>query len=325
MRLPLYLSTAIEQLNLPAGASPLAAASRQLTHRYKSAEFSVAPAIRSLADRSAYLAARFPATFAANTHVFSELRRRAPQDEISSLLDLGAGPGTSLFSAAEILPALSQATLLEADPQWMQLGKKLAAQSPLPAVREADWRIHDLRNPAEVLPHDVVVISYALGELPARDLEPVVRRAMLCATKFLILIEPGTKRGFAGINIARSLLIAQQARIVAPCPHHCACPMAAANDWCHFSQRLERSSEHRRAKGGALGYEDEKFSYLIATPLELSPAQARIVRHPLKHTGHVQLALCAANGTLERRTVTKSEKDMYRQARNVEWGDEWNE
>jgi ribosomal protein RSM22 (predicted rRNA methylase) len=57
--------------------------------------------------------------------VLSELRRLAPQVEISSLLDLGAGPGTALFAAAEIFPSLTSATLLEADPQWLHLKKEL--------------------------------------------------------------------------------------------------------------------------------------------------------------------------------------------------------
>ncbi|HEX5435155.1 MAG TPA: small ribosomal subunit Rsm22 family protein [Candidatus Angelobacter sp.] len=324
MRLPPYLTAALQELISHAGSSPLAAVSRQLTHRYKNAEFT-APALRSPADRSAYLAVRLPATFAANLHVFSELRRRAAKVEIASLLDLGAGPGTSLFASGETFSCLRHATLLEADPQWIQFGKKLAEQSPLPAVREANWLMDDLRNPSAVHTHDAVVISYALGELAAGDLNKVVRRAWLSTAKFLILIEPGTKRGFAAINTARSLLIAQQAQILAPCPHHNACPMAAANDWCHFSQRLERSSEHRRIKGGSRGYEDEKFSYLIATRLELTPTQARIVRHPSIHSGHVQLELCTENGSIERRTVARSDKGAYNFARQAEWGEEWNE
>ncbi|HET9182223.1 MAG TPA: small ribosomal subunit Rsm22 family protein [Candidatus Angelobacter sp.] len=324
MRLPPYLTAALKELIPHTGSSPLAAASRQLTDRYKNAEFT-APALRSPADRSAYLAVRLPATFAANLYVFSELRLRAAQVEIASLLDLGAGPGTSLFAAGETFSCLRHATLLEADPQWIQFGKKLAAQSPLPAVREAHWLIDDLRNPGELHPHDVVVISYALGELAARDLNKVVRRAWGCAEKFLILIEPGTKRGFAAVNTARSLLIAQQAQILAPCPHHSVCPVSAAGDWCHFSQRLERSSEHRRIKGGSLGYEDEKFSYLIATRLELPPAQARIVRHPSIHSGHVQLELCTPSGVIAKKTITKSNKESYKRARQAEWGEEWNE
>jgi ribosomal protein RSM22 (predicted rRNA methylase) len=323
MRLPEYLKTAIEELSARADSKRLAAACRQLTERYKGAS-SASPAVRDAIDRIAYLSARLPATFAANMHVLTELRRRAPGIEISTLLDLGAGPGTALFAAAEMFLALRDATLLEADPQWLTLGQQLASASPFAAVRTAQWMRGDLRANGELQPHDLVVISYAMGELAQNAAEAVIRRAWHCARKFLVVVEPGTRRGFAVLNAVRSFLIAQHADILAPCPHQDVCPMAAANDWCHFSQRLERTSEHRRIKSGSLGYEDEKFSYLIATRLNLPPAQTRIVRHPHKHSGHVQLELCTAEGLIKR-TVTKSNKEAYRRARQAEWGEEFTE
>ena len=99
--------------------------------------------------------------------------------------------------------------------------------------------------------------------------------------------------------------------------------MAAAGDWCHFSQRVERTSQHRQLKGGALGYEDEKFSYLIAAKNAAPSTGARIVRHPGKHSGHVKLALCTAQGQIENRTITRSSKEAYKRARKAEWGDLW--
>lgn len=321
MRLPDYLQAGVEELSAQADPKKLAAACKQLTERYKEAN-SASPAVRDAADRIAYLVTRLPATFAANIHVFVELRRRAPDVELSSLLDLGAGPGTALFAAAETFPTLRAATLLEADPQWLGTGKQLGSGSRLAAVRDARWIQRDLRASGQLQPDDVVVISYALGELEPAAADGVIRRAWHAAGKFLVLIEPGTKRGFAGINAARSLLIAQGGEILAPCPHKSVCPLEAAADWCHFSQRLERTSQHRRIKSGSLGYEDEKFSYLIASRLDLPPAQARIVRHPLKHSGHVQLELCTVEG-LVRKTVTKSNREAYKRARQAEWGEEF--
>jgi ribosomal protein RSM22 (predicted rRNA methylase) len=99
--------------------------------------------------------------------------------------------------------------------------------------------------------------------------------------------------------------------------------MAASGDWCHFSQRIERTSLHRQLKGGELGYEDEKFSYIVADKSCASPTAARIVRHPRKHSGHVQLMLCTTAGHIENRTVTRSSKAAYKQARKAEWGDIW--
>ena len=59
--------------------------------------------------------------------------------------------------------------------------------------------------------HDLVVISYTLGELPQAAVEAVLNKAWKCAGKFLVLIEPGTRRGFATVNAARSALIANAA------------------------------------------------------------------------------------------------------------------
>ena len=50
---------------------------------------------------------------------------------------------------------------------------------------------------------------------------------------------------------------------------------------------------------------------------------ARIVRHPGKHSGHVKLVLCTAEGKIENRTITRSSKEAYKHARKAEWGDLW--
>lgn len=324
MRLPEELLAAIQREVENVDGRALARSSAELTRRYRAGDFS-APPIQTREDRAAYLTARLPATFAANWRVFSEIRQRAAQADIASVLDLAAGPGTALFAATEVFPALRQATLVESDAGWLELGQRLAAGHSNPALRQAEWRSCDLRRPFECSPHDLVVISYALGELPWSAAETLLRRAWRVATQFLVVIEPGTMRGFGVVHSARSFLIAEHAEILAPCPHCDACPMAGTRDWCHFVQRLERTSAHRQAKTAALAYEDEKFSYLVASREIFPTAAARIVRHPRKHSGHVQLTLCARGGGIEMRTVTRSDGAIYKPARQAEWGDAWSE
>ncbi|HET9839325.1 MAG TPA: small ribosomal subunit Rsm22 family protein [Candidatus Angelobacter sp.] len=324
MRVAQYLLDAIQGELEKIERRRLAQAAARLTERYKAGNFSH-PAIASDAERAAYLAVRFPATYAANRRVFSEIALRAPHAEIRTLLDLGAGPGTALFAASEIFPKLETATLLEADERWVAIGKTLAEKSGPAAVPQPQWLRQDLRSGFSCAEHDLVVVSYALGELAPAALEGVIRKAWSCAREFLAIIEPGTPRGFATVNAARSALIAAGAEILAPCPHKRPCPMAAAADWCHFAQRLERTTEHRQLKGGALGYEDEKFSYVIAARQSVAEQRARIVRHPGKHSGHIQLELCTSKGRIESKMVTRSDKQAFRAARKAEWGDVWEE
>jgi ribosomal protein RSM22 (predicted rRNA methylase) len=330
MRLPEELLAAIEREAEKTNRAALARASNELTRRYKSADFS-APIIKSDAHRAAYLATRLPATYAANWRVFSEICRLAPHaQEITSALDLGAGPGTAIWAAAEVFPGLQQATLVESDEAWLKLGQRIAANSPHSLLRHAQWVRHDLRTPLDCPAHDLVVISYTLGELSPPAAKALLRQAWTLASRFLVVIEPGTPRGFGVIHTARSALIAATAggvgegQILAPCPHQDACPMAAAGDWCHFAQRVPRTSLHRRLKSGALSYEDEKFSYIVASRDRSSTALSRIVRHPQKRSGHVQLTLCTRQG-IEHRTVSRSQGKDYQLARQAEWGEAWGE
>ena len=55
-------------------------------------------------------------------------------------------------------------------------------------------------------------------------------------------------------------------------------------------------------------------------PVQL-PA-GRILRHPKKHSGHVELELCTAKG-VQRETVSRKQGQRYKVVSKVEWGDEW--
>src|SRR3954449_1770613 len=72
-------------------------------------------AIRSEADALAYALARMPATYAAVTAGLNALREIRPDFVPKNLLDVGAGPGTATWAAAEAFPSLQDLTLLDAN------------------------------------------------------------------------------------------------------------------------------------------------------------------------------------------------------------------
>src|SRR5258708_5476448 len=168
-------------------------ASAQLPRHYKSEDLS-SPAMASAAQRAAYLAVRLPATYAAIMRVLSEIPQLAPDASITNMLDLGAGPGTATFAAAEVFPALDQATLIENDSALIELGRSIAFQSSLPVVRGARWLQHDLRSGLPEGRIDLVVISYALGELSPVAVEALLNQAWRRTRQFLVIAEPGTMR-----------------------------------------------------------------------------------------------------------------------------------
>ncbi|CAM6090184.1 unnamed protein product [Calypogeia fissa] len=154
--------------------------------------------------------------------------------------------------------------------------------------------------------HDLVIASYTLGELPTKeDRISAVRQLWSFTSDILVLIEPGTPQGSANVREVRSHILqmekkklrrqtrgpqmskdgkpvipdlegkdttaAQQipagAYVVAPCSHDGACPMDGLSIFCHFSQRVQRTSLQRitkRHSSAALrAYEDEKYSFIV--------------------------------------------------------------
>lgn len=319
MRLPEELRAAIDQALTEVPAPAVSRAAAELSDAYRKGQFAAAP-LKSAAHRLAYLQTRMPATYAACRHAFEKTREQMPDFAPTSLLDLGAGPGTAAWAALTSFPTLQHITLIERDAELVRLGQSLSRGSDLSALQSAHWIPADLRTHRPD-PHHVIVLSYALGELSEPDARRLVRQAWTAA-QLLILIEPGTPKAFARLADLRKQLIADGATFAAPCPHEHDCPLLLRGDWCHFAERLERTAEHRRIKGGSLGYEDEKFSYLAATRLPIAGRAGRIVRHPKIHSGYVQLQVCASDD-LKQVTVAKSQKEFYRPARKASWGDRW--
>lgn len=318
MSLPPQLQRAIEQETSRYPAKALSQAAAELSAAYRAGQPG-GTFITSDLHRMAYAAVRLPATFAAAHAVLAEVRRRWPELSAPSLLDLGAGPGTAAWAATGVFGGLSSLTLFEADLGLIELGRALAREQE--TLERAHWVRGDLRALPALAAHDLVVGSYVLGELGEARASAVVRAAWAATRQVLVLLEPGTVRGFGLIRRLRDELIEAGGRVIAPCPHQVACPLAEG-DWCHFAQRLERSRLHQRLKEGALGYEDEKYAYVAVVRQAVAPAPARILRHPLRHGGHAELQLCTPAG-LQRLTVTRSDKGAWREARKAEWGDEW--
>src|SRR5947207_10026564 len=86
-------------------------------------------AIRTEIDALAYALVRMPATYAAVTASLDALRILVPDFAPASLLDVGAGPGTATWAAAETLSSLTHFTLLDANSALRALALDLCSGS----------------------------------------------------------------------------------------------------------------------------------------------------------------------------------------------------
>ena len=315
--LPDSVQEVIEGMMQGVSLERLSTAREKLSGLYKQ-KIQGLPELKTKDDHLAYLAFRLPATYAALLDIFGRLKERLPDNSIQSLLDFGAGPGTALLAAQTTFDSILTATLIERDSFFIEMGKKLTASL---APFNVNWSQQEFKNLNIEGQFDLSVISYALCELETSLVDSLLDYAFEKTKKALVLVEPGTPRGYETIIYARTRLLQKGGTILAPCPHNKACPIPEG-DWCHFSTRLPRSRLHRTIKGAELGYEDEKFSYIVIAK-EPQEAQRvdRIIRRPFRGSGFMKFELCTHEGTLQQKTISRKNKELYPLAKKADWGD----
>ena len=272
MHLPIEVRQYIEERASEVSFTELKRAATAMSDAYREG---APPAVSPVA----YLVTRMPATYASAYVTLGELPDGL---RVESILDVGAGTGAASLAAHARYPG-AKITMMERN---AALAKEARAMLPGSEAIAADAaRIEHFPE------RDLVIAAYSLGEIGAN----VALRLWQSTRVALVIVEPGTPKGFALIRAIRSELLAAGAHMAAPCPGAMACPMVEP-DWCHFAARVERSSLHRRLKGGELGYEDEKYSYVAFTREPVALPAARIVRRPQHHPGWIELQTCTTAG-----------------------------
>lgn len=318
MELPAPLRLAVDRALENVPLADLQRAAATLSARYRAELRDGRLHLGEALAMKAYLAARLPATYAAVRASLTMVAEARPDFAPTSLLDLGAGPGTVLWAAADCWPGLGEATLVEASAAARAAGAELAKGLAVPAIR---WLEGDVVRAGTVFPGaDLVTLSYVLDELEPAAVGPLVERLWTLARDTLVVVEPGTPAGWKRILAVRERLTALGAHVAAPCPHDRPCPLSPP-DWCHFSRRVARSRLHRLTKAGDVPWEDEKFVFVAASRQPAERPAARVIAPPRQAKGMATLKLCRADGAAETRTVTKREGEDYRIARRLDWGD----
>jgi ribosomal protein RSM22 (predicted rRNA methylase) len=273
--------------------------------------------ISSEADALAYALARMPATYAAVTASLNALGEVRPDFAPSSLLDVGAGPGTATWAAAEAFSSLQSFTLVDANGALRALALDLGSRSL--RLRDMKYQRGEARAAlADTGAADLVVASYMIAEM--RDAEQRALADLMWAKTrdTLLIVEPGTPSGYGRVIALREQLIASGAHVAAPCPHDGKCPLTAP-DWCHFTQRLPRLRAHKQIKGAELPFEDERFSYVALTRAPVAQHPARVLAQPVVSKVEVTAKLCTPDGLVIAK-VPRRAKAEYARARRWRWG-----
>ena len=303
------------------GLSTVREAAGQLGRDYAAGK---SPVSFTHAGAVAYAAMRLPGTFVSLKRVAEHVIGGNPGIELT-VLDVFAGPGSATVALVACGCQPKRVVCVERSAPMRALGERLFAKVGL--LERVEWVASDVeqylqRSADETF--DVVVAAYGLGELAeqAQRLRVVSKLWQLCQHTF-VCVEPGTPRGAQMIDVVRSWTIGRGGWIEAPCPHEARCCYGELlRSWCHFSVRMGRSRISRLVDDAQLSYEDEKFCYIIARKGSAPQRrQARLVGHPRVGKAGVELAVCLPDGSVRRVVVPKRQRDLYRLARKVSWGD----
>uniref|UniRef100_A0A7N0UG87 Methyltransferase-like protein 17, mitochondrial n=1 Tax=Kalanchoe fedtschenkoi TaxID=63787 RepID=A0A7N0UG87_KALFE len=243
----------------------------------------------------AYVASRMPAVYSTLYRVLSEVGRRLSDFSPENVLDFGAGTGSALWAIQEVWPqSLKKINIIEPSTPMQRAGQNLTLDMKnLPQIQGHSSILEFMKKSKKSKrKNDLVIASYVLGEIPSlQDRITLARQLWELTEDVLVLVEPGTPQGSKIISQMRSHILWMEKRkfkksevslnkasqdlvvhksgafIVAPCPHDGPCPLEKSGKYCHFVQRLQRTTSQRaykRSKGQPLrGFEDEKFSYVV--------------------------------------------------------------
>jgi ribosomal protein RSM22 (predicted rRNA methylase) len=275
-------------------------------------------AIKSGTDALAYALARMPATYAAVVASLNALCEARPDFAPKNLLDIGAGPGTASWAAAEAFSSLQRFSLVDANPALRALALNLASGNT--RLRDMTYARGEARAAlADAEAADLVVASYVIGELGDAERTALTELMWAKTRDTLLIVEPGTPAGYQRVLALREQLIAAGAHVAAPCPHDGKCPLVPP-DWCHFTQRLPRSQAHKQIKGAELAFEDEKFAYVALTRAPVVQHPSRVLAQPVVTKVEVTAKLCTSEGLLIAKVPHRVKVD-YTRARRWRWGD----
>ncbi len=253
-----------------------------LHERYMQGENPLEPHIQTPTDCLAYLAMRFPATYAQIFAALSQIQERVPAWQPRTVLELGCGPGTGIWAAKSIWPSLTSATGVDQEKLFLTLAEEIHFDTKMNL--DTTWIKTSLAKWAAVedaKTYDLIIIANVLNELPSEDQEALLKKVTLRSSGIVIVLEPGTaigyriiqrvaksthstprskdrdllrvdtERRFSPLAKAKSLAspnvsISETHTLIAPYIDN---TFVESNEyWIHFSQRFQRPEFQRRIR-----------------------------------------------------------------------------
>ncbi|XP_053324497.1 methyltransferase-like protein 17, mitochondrial [Spea bombifrons] len=282
-----------------------------------------------------YLVSRFDGGFAAVTRALQEIRQRVPEFTPQTLLDFGSGVGTVTWAAHAVWgESIGEYLCVDASASMNKLSElviKGGTETGNMHISGVYFRQFLPLSPK--VQYDLVVSAFSLNDLPSMaERQKTIQTLWRKTGNFLVLVENGTREGHQLLMEARETVLKKQDKeiwdhrpphVFAPCPHDLPCPKLAQKIQvpCNFTQSYQPLNLSWNSPQRC-----EKFSFLILSRNFEGKPDAhwpRVISPVLRRPRHVHCHMCCADGKIHHDVITarRHGRDLYRCARNSEWGD----
>lgn len=289
--------------------------------KYRKEDINSVSVISNNNQALSYVISRMPETSVIIDDVLCKLNKIVNlKNKITSVLDLGSGTGSALWALENYVNNID-IYAVEKQEAMIKYSKELSNKLNL----NINYLKEDvLSEKVKNLPKtDIVLESFMLNEMNKTDRIKTLDLMIEKSKNYVVLIEPGTPISYKKMMEDRQYLLSKNLNLILPCTHSCICPLK--EDYCNFTVRISRTKTLRQIKNGSLGYEDEKYFFLIFSKEDVSKDfNSVVIRKPIYHKSCVDLKLCNKDKTIKNITITKNNKKNYVIAKNLKHGDFFN-
>ena len=147
-------------------------------------------------DAKVYSVIRYPSTFKAFSDSLQYSLSHLDDIDITSVLDVGAGSAAASITCLYQLNHLNKIDLLEKEDVMIDIGEYVLSKVDTKGVNIKYHKMDITKEDISSYKRDLVISSYVLNELEHKDILEVVDKMWESTNKALLVVEPGTPRGF---------------------------------------------------------------------------------------------------------------------------------
>jgi len=276
-------------------------------------------------DAAAYLGLRVPATYAQIYSALLQIQESIPSWEPTSLLDVGCGPGTGMWTAKSIWPSITEVVNVDQEKDFLSLGKQIAEMTDLSvSVTWLQQNIRSLKRKHDES-YDLIIVANVLNELEQKEGVKVLKEIYAKCTGVMIVLEPGTSYGYAIIQkVAKDFSKAEN--LISP---YVANSFVRSDEyWIHFSQRFIRPlfQRHIRQKMResdlmASNWEETKYAYVAIGKMESEKTVwGRCIGEVKKYKGYLEVPILTKDEIVHKKILKRNKKE-YAFVKKLEWGE----